>query len=498
MAQSLSAPPDGSLTGPITGTLRALGQPLPVLMAFMVAVFLLGGGSRDDILSLAILRPLSVLVLGYAIIIANPAHLRINRALLGFAGAWTALVALHLVPLPPALWQALPGRELVIEIDRVTGFADQWRPLSLVPHRTLNSLLSLTVPLAALLLALQLSRRELVWSVIALGGLGLLSAFVGLLQVSGTGEQLYFYRITNADSAVGLFANRNHHAIMLSLTIAMIGGVPALLRSKLGPKRMAGRERAITLASGGLALALLPFLIVTQSRAGLILGALALVVAFWLLHRDATRNTGGNAPAKGAVLALAGMVGAGVLAALTYLFTAGNALDRLTRSGSADDGLRLAIWGPTLEQALAHFPAGSGFGTFVEVFQTAEPASTLGPSYINRAHNDWLEIVLTGGAPALVILAVALVWLVMRASEAMLRASGGDLVLRQLGCAALALCALGSLYDYPLRTPSLAIAFILALVWIAGRDPKASPENTEKSARTNGSRNQDRHHDAHP
>ena len=42
------------------------------------------------------------------------------------------------------------------------------------------------------------------------------------------------------------------------------------------------------------------------------------------------------------------------------------------------------------------------------------------------------------------------------------------------GLVTLAIIALGSAYDYPLRTPSLAVQFILALVWIAGRSPVVS------------------------
>lgn len=465
MSSSLARP-----SAPLASRLLSgIGQPLPVMLIYIAAVFLLGGASRDDVLSLALLRPLSVVVLGYALVVADPAALRANRALLALAAAWTALAAVQLVPLPPALWQALPGRELAAEIDRAAGLAGQWRPLSLVPHRTLNALLSLTVPLAALMLALRLTRAELRTTVIALIAMGMVSAGIGLLQVIGApGNGFYLYRITNPDSAVGLFANRNHHAVMLALVIALLGAAPAMLAD-----RVARAQRPMVRAAAlGLALMLLPFLIVTQSRSGLVLGALALGACFWLLRDAASGPT--KEGAAGRTTLLAGALGAVTLAALTWLLTAGNALERLARTGSGDDELRWRIWGPTLEAAWAHWPVGTGLGTFVEVYQRAEPASTLGPSYINRAHNDWLEVVLTGGLPALAILLCALVWLGWASRRALVEARGSERVLRRTGLIALALCALGSLYDYPLRTPALAIVFILALVWIAGNAPQAS------------------------
>ena len=40
-----------------------------------------------------------------------------------------ALVGLQLVPLPPALWTALPGREGLATAAQLAGFPQPWRPL---------------------------------------------------------------------------------------------------------------------------------------------------------------------------------------------------------------------------------------------------------------------------------------------------------------------------------------------------------------------------------
>lgn len=451
--------------------IRSLHRPDYVLVLYCLAVFLLGGGARDDIVTLAILRPLSVMALAYGLVVLDPARLQANRALALFAAAWAGLVVLHLVPLPPQIWHNLPGRELAVAIDGATGLADKWRPISLVPYRTVNSLLSLTVPLAALVLAINLTREQLRLTVFALVALAFVSAILSLLQViGGPGNAFYLYRITNADSAVGLFANRNHNAILLSLAIVMLGTSTAL--------RPAPRElrRGWMLIMGGAALALVPFLVITQSRAGLVLGVLALGAAAWMQRQP--QVTGRSRRAKPPInpALVAGTIGAVALAALTWLMTAGNALERLTRGGTADDELRLRIWPGSWELAWQHFPLGSGIGTFVEVYEAGEPASTLGPIYINHAHNDFLELAMTGGVPAIALLLAAILWLIPKGFREFSGATGGDRSLRLLGLITLGFFALGSLYDYPLRTPSLAIVFILALVWIAGREPLASPE----------------------
>lgn len=463
--------------------LQGLARPHNVLVAYLAAVFLLGGGARDDILSLVVLRPLAVAVLAYALLVADPARLRANRGLLVLGAAWVALVASHLVPLPPGIWQTLPGRELATEIDRATGLGDQWRPLSLVPHRTLNALFALMVPMAGLVLAVNCSRKELRQSVPALIALALVGALLSLLQViGGPGNAFYLYRITNADSAVGLFANRNHNAVFLALAIAMLGAL-RILREP--PKELRGHW---ALLLGAVAVALVPFLVITQSRAGLALGLLALGAWYWLQRGKGAspRAKPGTSRFNPAIAALG--LGAVALAGITWSFTAGNALERLTRGGVADDELRLAIWPASLDLVAEHFPAGSGIGTFVEVFEVAEPASTLGTSYINHAHNDWIELALTGGAPAIALVLAGSLWLSLKGFRGFRSAGPVDRTMRRLGLVALALFALASLYDYPLRTPALAIVFILALVWIAGSDPATSPEASpavapEKSGR---------------
>ncbi len=113
-----------------------------------------------------------------------------------------------------------------------------------------------------------------------------------------------------------------------------------------------------------------------------------------------------------------------------------------------------------------YMPWGAGFGAFEQAYRTIEPAELLGPRYLNQAHNDWIQFFIEGGAAAAVIFA-AFVALALRAVFRLLRSSGiGAPARRQtlLALLLLALFAVGSLVDYPLRTP---LAMIFAVYCLA-------------------------------
>ena len=261
---------------------------------------------------------------------------------------------MQLLPLPPALWTQLPGRELVVEVSAAVGLGDHWRAASLSPSRTLNSLFALGVPLAALALAaIQPSRfREaFVWLIL---GAGAASAMLGLLQLMGPpGGALYLYRITNDDVAVGLFANRNHHAVFLASLIPLLGYVA--VRS-LRQSRGATRSLGVMAAACG-ALFIVPLILVTGSRAGMALGAVVAVPVALLLAAELRHHLGKNPLARtisrlAAPIILAGLAG---IAALTHLASRSLAFDRLLGS-AGDAGLRGDLLPYLWQLAVSVFP----------------------------------------------------------------------------------------------------------------------------------------------
>ena len=117
---------------------------------------------------------------------------------------------------------------------------------------------------------------------------------------------------------------------------------------------------------------------------------------------------------------------------------------------------------PVLRQmASDNWLVGTGFGSFDAIYRTYEPTSLLMAAYVNHAHNDWVQIVLEGGLPAVVILGVFLIWLFKSVALTAIGSSSG--VERCVFWAAcVVIIAASSLVDYPLRTP----VFQASSVWL--------------------------------
>jgi hypothetical protein len=441
-----------------------------VLAGLIVAgAFALGGSARPDVASLEILRPLAAAALGIALLSVRRAHLRSYRAPLAIALACVALAILQLAPLPGGAASALPGRGLVAEIDAAAGLASAWRPASLWPPATQNALWALLVPLSLLLTCIQLSARDqarLLAVVLAAGGM---SALVALLQTIGDPQgALYFYDVTNFGSAVGLFANRNHQAALLACLIPLAFAAARLREGNADTPGRRGRKFDPRLAAAIAATAfLVPLILVTGSRTGLLLGAVG------LLSVAAVAPAGGRFLAgdgfwatRKAKIAL-GVAATAALVSLTVYLQRDLAIDRLIEA-EAGEGMRALILPTSRDMLAAYWPWGTGAGAFREVYEAHEPTGLLMGVYMNQAHNDWLDAALTGGLPGLAIAAVAIgAWLV-RARQVLAGHCKDEFhALRAAGLAVLLILALASLSDYPARTPALACLLALASVWAA-------------------------------
>jgi hypothetical protein len=197
--------------------------PFWALVAFIMLTFLTGGAARGDVQSLVILRPAAVVFCAIGLWSLSWAEVRAYKFLFSLAAAVFALVALHLIPLPPSIWGALPGRAFIVEIDKGAELGLVWRPISMVPAATRNALYALFIPLATLILAVQIGRERRFQILIVFISVGLASGLLGMLQVvSAPDGPLYFYDVTNNGSAVGLFSNRNHQAMWLACLFPML------------------------------------------------------------------------------------------------------------------------------------------------------------------------------------------------------------------------------------------------------------------------------------
>lgn len=424
-----------------------------------------------------VLRPVSILVFGFALWNLSPAQARANSALLALAALTVASVAVQLIPLPPSIWSQFPGRAVLADIDKLAELGATWRPISMAPTGTWNALYALFAPLAVLLLAIQLPVEQRFYLIPLILVLGAISALLGLLQIAGpTDGPLYFYRITNADSAVGLFSNRNHAAAFLACLFPLLA---TFASTHVTSSEQLRRRSWIASAAGAV---MVPLILVTGSRAGLVLGVLALATVPLLYNPPAAMRR----PREAARLRVAFLLGSIAVAGLAVIFVTSwqdRTFSRLVETGSEE--LRLQVWGPIWDMALRYFPLGTGAGSFVEIFQLHEAHDQLRPNYLNHAHNDWLELLLTGGLVAGVLMAAAVAAWALRSVAVWRQADGSrtDRALARVGSIVLLLLGLASLGDYPLRTPALACLAAVAAVWLAGTRGPASNRSDRTAER---------------
>ena len=453
-----------------------------VTLAFLAFVFLLGGGSRSDIASLPWLRGGALLFAFWAATRMEGADWRRIRIPLTLLLALTIWTALQLVPLPPGVWHGLPGRETIVEIDRLLGLSDLWRPLSLAPSQTMNSLLGMTVPLAALLLVALVPPDEYPDLLFGLVAIACFSALLGIVQIlSGATSPAYLYRITNSFNMVGLFANRNNHAVFLACIVLLVA---ALLRDELMRKRRRARVWGGLIFAGILLTAMTIFI---GSRAGFAAGVVAFAIGYAMVvrawrgdavdrsgDRSGARAHGRPAPASLArrlLLFSPPVLLFALLGAAFWLTDRATALSRLAEKDIADD-LRFQAW-PTVQSMVeTYWLWGSGQGSFDGAYRMVEPDHLLQPGYFNHAHNDWVELLITGGLPFALIVLAALFWVakaVLRGgTRNLVKGHRGDLRLPVLGV--LLILAMASYFEYPLRVPSLQVLAVLLLVLL--RCPK--------------------------
>lgn len=449
---------------PRTKNLFAAATVWKVMLAFAVLVAFTGGGSRDDIVSLVVLRPAAMLFLAYGILASSTQDIRDYAPVIGFLCALAFFFAVQLIPLPPSIWQSLPGRELYAEVARTAEVDNVWRPWTLSPSKTTNSLFALSVPIAAAFLYAALSetdRQKVLYLIVAFA---ILNAIVGMAQMAGgLGDVFYFYRITSDGNPVGLFANRNHFAVMLAASLPLIS---ALLLRREVLQRLSRFSRDGMVAGQILFVAIMIvfsiMVVISGSRAGVICLAFAVIWSSVILKMGAQPpKSRRNALPAGALAGWASYIWIIPIiltaAAAFFAFVSGraSAIDRLFSDNT--NTMRFDALPTVLEMAGAFFPFGSGMGTFANVYRQFEEDELLSPLYLNHAHNDWAQIIVEAGAIGGIVLLIPVVFLLTKFAKVVFqdkqRSKDRQIQLALIGIVLVFMAA--SLVDYPVRVPSV-------------------------------------------
>ena len=377
--------------------------------------------------------------------------------LVGFAGV---VIAAQLVPLPQSVWSVLPGRGFVSDALKVSGQTNVWMPLSLDPVQTRNVLISLLPGLAFFVVGQKLTIKQS-WSFCCCFiAFAIFGVVLGLAQrFSGINGGLYPYVEVGNGLATGTFRNRNNFAASLYVSIPFLFALALLYLQKI--EKRAVLIMIATLVNLGVIVA---GLAASASRSGMLLSMAAILLSMAMAYGLKPEGRFQNNRAGVTKFALASFL----VFILVFSQVGVLAIMRLAETDAMNDQ-RWIIWAKSFESAASFFPAGSGFGTFVPVYQLIEkPADMFEGMFVNHAHNDWLELVLEGGLAMALILFAFLFWYVTATGAAWSQSKiwGALLVPRAASISAL-LLMLHSLVEFPLRNPALMSSFALCLGLIA-------------------------------
>lgn len=427
---------------------------LVLLAMMMMVLWVAGGGSRADVQGQAVVRGFCVFALIALALFGDWKRMPDPPVLWILLAAMIALPLVQLIPLPPSLWQALPGRGVFAQAAE-NGAPQPWRPWSIVPDATLNAAMSLVVPVVALLLVSGLRDDERRFLPAMLLGTIIASMLLGLLQFSGAGlDNPLINEVAGGMS--GSFANRNHFALFLAL-----GCLIAPVWVFLGGRGLYWRGPT------GIGLILLFVLAVlgSGSRAGMVLSVLALIMGTMLVAKDLRRAFRGT-PRWALPAIVVGM--ASCLAMFVLISIAADRAVSVQRlfAVSVEQDMRGQGLPVVLAMIRSYFPFGSGIGGFDPVFRLHEPFGLLAPSYFNHAHDDFLEILLDGGILGAALLAAAIGWWLFASIRAW--RGGTRMRLARTGSAMLLLILIASVFDYPARTPMMMMVVVIAAVWLHG------------------------------
>jgi O-antigen ligase len=430
-----------------------MASPLVHLQGLLLLAVLLGGGGVAYGLS-----NLAIQLVALVLLAIHAGRLRqfageAPRSLQAVLFLTLAVPLLQLVPLPPAIWQALPGRELAVEAYALAGIpSDSWAPLSLDRARTLVAFTGLLAPVSVIVIGVTLGeseKRVLAWTLVALA---LVSFALGAVQLlSGNSAAMFYPNNAAADVLYATFANRNSTGLFF-VCAAML--TLALLRS--------GDTRSL-LAPAAIIVLLLVGTILTQSRSSMALWVLATLFLVARLGWSIVGKCRSGSLRGGLSVVLGGLAVVGLIAGSALM--GGRAETSFARFAEFDQS-RFEVWEDAAYAAGQYWPTGSGMGTFDEVFQIHESLEYVSPRKAGRAHNDYLEIAMEAGVAGLTLVMLWAVWVLLAMAGAV--RSGPDW--RRLGAGAVfGVIALQSTLDYPLRSQTMLCVAALMIVLLLPR-----------------------------
>lgn len=397
--------------------------------------------------------------------------LRVAHGLL--AGTWAISGVTMLVPLFGiflfAIVQTLPLDLVPLPLG-TTG--SRWTTISTDPHETKRfAFLFLAVVLAGeALLRYSTTKRRLSVLVHVVAGIGVACAVFGMLrQLLEDGKADFLLPGLRGAIGYAQFINHNHFAFLMEMTLGLLLGLV------LG--KNAQRKRILFYVA--MALLVWAALVFTKSRGGIIsmLGLLLFgtvlltTTSSWRVLRNRVKPSRRRLFAKGLTVVMCGLL-AGSLVLVTAVSVAWVGGDPVvtrleTIPGELSEGdesklRRVDIWRATWLLIKDHPISGVGFGGYWTAIPQYAKAS--GRQSLQQAHNDYLEVLASGG---LIGTSLAVWFLVAFVGKARRVLRSADPFRRNLCMGALTGlfgAAIHSLFDFGLHIPINALVFCTLIV----------------------------------
>lgn len=303
------------------------------------------------------------------------------------------------------------------------------------------------------------------WLFGALMAAALAQLMIGLARLHAASPGGLFEVLLRPEGRLrGTFANPNHLSLLFEIAMA---GAAAWLWLELHHRRSRASGWGRPVLALAVWLALAGGVVLTGSRAGLVaalVGTVAQIAAVLLA-------AGRRRAVAGAALAL--LLGVAGLA----LASGKLGVQRYETVSLFEDNLRsrLAVTAPAIE-LWRRFPlTGTGLGTFEDAFPLTAPAG-LSSVLWNRAHNDPLELLVTGGAIGLGLGLVAFAALLAPIRRGLRSSVGAPRRAAAVAASgAVAAAGLHELLDFGLVIPANALALLVVLgVAVGGWPPEPS------------------------
>lgn len=431
-------------------TARLYEYALPWRLSVLLALTVILGGTSLAVTTLKVpLYYISVIFIAQALITRRRplSHLWCGPVILG--AVFLGLYTLYLVPLPPGIWSALSGRELVSESYSLTEIDPEWLPLTLSPQRAFLGLFhALPVIAIACILRLSATRQEIKHAEKTIICAALLSLLMGMIDVLTNAHIFSVYENYTEGFPTGVFTNINHQATLLAMALPL--AVFFIFRQKTSHDREGMRASAIAVMA---AIVLALGLVLARSSAGYIFLVVNLFLAVFIMKRD-------SAYAKLLLLPIVGLCLASVIDAVVFGGEFRTLLRNFTAQSTASRGdIFTTSYG--IIKTFGLF--GIGPGAFETVYRIFEDSAAMNPRFINQAHNDYLQTWMAFGVFGLAWMGASVLWFARKLWQMF---STGTRSRRKAMIYALCIATVlvHSLIDYPLRTMSIAGVFCFVVL----------------------------------